>query len=84
MLCEDVYLLFYLLLICVHILLYLLQHALHAVSFPLSEISIRAFGLTPGLDHSFVHSQVYHRDELGTGQRSECMGTGHTSDTGAN
>ena len=49
---------------------------------PLSEISIRAFGLTPGLDHSFVHSQVYHRDESGTGQRSECMGSGRTSDTG--
>src|SRR3954467_9912176 len=42
-----------------------------------------AFGLTPGLDYSFVHSQVYHRDESGTGQRSECMGSRRTSDTGA-
>src|SRR2546430_914883 len=56
---------------------------LHAGSFPLSEISIRAFGLTPGLDNSFVHSQVYHRDESDTGQRSECMGNGRTSDIGA-
>src|SRR5436189_6127110 len=47
---------------------------LHMGSFPLFEISIRAFGLTPGLDYSFVHSQVYHRDESGTGQRSECGG----------
>src|SRR3954470_24302272 len=54
--------------------------ALHAGSFPPFEISIRAFGLTPGLDHSFVHSQVYHRDESGTEQRSECMGSGCTSD----
>src|SRR3954464_3803519 len=61
---EDVYLLFFLLLICIYILLYLLLHALHAGSFPLSKISIWAFGLTPSLDYSFVHSQVYHRDEI--------------------
>src|SRR5436189_5550786 len=65
----------------VNILLYCSSMHLHAGSFPLSEISTRAFGLTPGLDHSFVHSQVYHRDESGTGQRSECMGSGRTSDT---
>src|SRR3954469_10869005 len=70
------YLLFYLLLICVHILLYCCSMHLHAGSFPLSEISIRAFGLTPGLDHSFVHSQVYHRDEssIGRGQSARVVG----------
>ena len=81
-LCEDMYLRSYLLFICVHILLYCCSMHLHAGSFPLSEISIRAFGLTPGLDHSFAHSQMYHRDESDTGQRSECMGSGRTSDTG--
>ena len=75
---------FFLLLICIYILLYLLLHELHAGSFPLSEISIWAFGLTSGLDYSFVHSQVYHRDESGTGQRSECSGSRRTSDIGAN
>src|SRR3954468_21395651 len=54
---------FFLLLICIYILLYLLLHALHAGSFPLSEISIRALGLTPGLDHPSFHSQVYPRVE---------------------
>src|SRR5436190_4050786 len=82
-LCEDMYLRSYLLFICVHILLYCCSMHLHAGSFPLSEISIRAFGLTPGLGHSFVHSQVYHRDESSTRQRSECMGSGRTSDIGA-
>src|SRR3954469_12424928 len=81
-LCEDMYLRSCLLFICVHILLYCCSMHLHARSLPLSEISIRAFGLTPGLGHSFVHLQVYHRDESGTGQRLECMGSGRTSDTG--
>src|SRR3954467_15790256 len=57
------YLWFYLLFICVYVLLCLLLHALHAGSFPLSEISIRALGLTPGLDHPSFHPQVYHRVE---------------------
>src|SRR3954462_9183703 len=48
-LCEDMYLRSYLLFICVHILLYCCSMHLHAGSFPLSEISIRALGLTPGL-----------------------------------
>src|SRR3954467_15498683 len=43
------YLRSYLLFICVHILLYCCSMHLHAGSFPLSEISIRALGLTPGL-----------------------------------
>src|SRR3954462_15853628 len=81
-LCEDMYLRSYLMFICVHILLYYCSMQLHAGSFPLSQISIRAFGLTPGLGHSFVHSQVYHRNESGTGQRSECEGSGRMSDTG--
>src|SRR3954465_14302983 len=47
---------------CLHIIMPLL-YALHAGSFPLSEISILALGLTPGLDHPSFHSQVYHRVE---------------------
>src|SRR5436190_20139712 len=43
------YLRSYLLFICVHILLYCCSMHLHAGSFPLSEISIRALGFTPGL-----------------------------------
>ena len=82
-LCEDMYLRSYELFICVHILLYCCSMHLHAGSFPLSEISIWAFRLTPCLGHSFVHSQVYYRDMSGIGQRSECMGSGRTSDIGA-
>src|SRR4051812_3273308 len=58
-----------------------LHNTIHVVaciacgSFPLSEISIWAFGLTPGLDYSFVHSQLYPRDGSGTRQRSECSGS---------
>src|SRR5436190_4174312 len=48
-LCEDMCLRSYLLFICVHILFYFCNMHLHAGSFPLSEISIRALGLTPGL-----------------------------------
>src|SRR3954471_10236792 len=48
---------------CLHIIVILLLHALHAGLLPLSEISIRALGLTPGLDHPSFHPQVYHRVE---------------------
>src|SRR5438270_10012312 len=48
-LCEDMCLWSYVLFICVHILLYCCSMHLPAGSFPLSEISIRALGLTLGL-----------------------------------